>query len=95
MSPEQKKRELLRRVERLKEQLVSLSAPLEPVVIYPWLSIVDIDQFLAVALRQAQDLAESKPLVGFPVTNAPWEDFIKILEIVEDAARSALPQTHA
>ena len=91
MSPEQKKRELLQRVERLKEQVVSLSVPLAPVTIYPWLSIVDLDQFLVAARQQAQDLADSKPLVGFPVTNAPWEDFIKTLEIVEDAVRSALP----
>ena len=78
------RRSLLTRVEKL-QKLAAESPPSGPVRVHPWMEITDIPKFLVYARIQAQDIAESKPPIGYPVTNAAWEDFIKAFEVLERA----------
>ncbi len=84
MTASQKKHELLERVDRLLE-IAAKSPPKGPIFVCPWLSIIDLPKYLEHARLQLQDLANDKPPIGYPVTNAVWEDFFNTFEKVEAA----------
>lgn len=89
MTSSVKRKELLERVARL-ESLAAQNPNSAPIDIHPWLKVTDLPRFLNHARIQAESLAEDKPPIGYPVTNAVFEDFLDVLEHLERVLSNGL-----